>query len=149
MVCTSTGQALRWDLTKTALSSNSNYLNSMSYHLYSVPSYVSNYSIMLDDFTHSSLNPHSAMSFLLSALSFSLKKSHTQQSLWSAVAYSVWSNVVWVVEMFIYPISLGCWAISKAYKGNPMCPPGLILLLFTIYIVYMMCRWYSFLRTMS
>lgn len=59
--------------------------------------YVSNYSIILDDFTHLSLKPDSAMFFLLSALSFSLNKathSYPRRQLWHSLFVPRWSGLL-------------------------------------------------------
>lgn len=55
---------------------------------------------------------------------------------------------------------VGCWNVYashftrvlchfRAEEGSESCLTVLIVLLFTIWIVYVMCRWYSFLITMS
>lgn len=149
-------------ITKAALSSTCNYLNSLSSHLYSVHSVVDmpcyQYCRLCVQLQHNPgwLYPFifkpilSSVFFLLSALSFSLSKTkHSNQSLWSAVAFNLWCKVVWAAEMFIYSITSGSRVISRAVQGSSSCSPVLICLLFTIWIVYVMCKWYSFLKAVS
>lgn len=128
-------QSLLWDLTKAALSSKCNYLNSLSPHLYSVYlADMSPYQLCVKLHHNSGwllfLNTDSAMSFSLSALSIRVNKatrSNPCGQLWHSAFCPRWS----------------CWNIWL-HQG-----PVPFLVLFSSIdwpVVYncnsVMCRWY-------
>ena len=140
MICTPTGQSLLQDLTQVS--------SQLTCLVISTAGYVSNYSIILDDFTHLSLNQHSAMSFLLLAPSFSLKKATHSKAcgqLWHSASSPRWS------EMFIpvYPITKGACVISRIVGGSLHYSPLIIARLLTIWIDHVMCKVYSILKATS